>query len=109
MLFLPDLQSLNYADHNHAIAQKLPDSLQNQWKLHIACYDKEQGCFPPFNVFASFVKKEAKTTNVFLVFDQLEQARRVEALKHLANKITTTASTARKMGMKVTLVAYALN
>ncbi|XP_014829410.1 PREDICTED: uncharacterized protein LOC106907997 [Poecilia mexicana] len=62
-----DLPGLSYLDTPrgvHAVAQKLPYSIQEKWLSHGSSY-KQLHCvpFPPFSVFVSFIYNQAQIRN----------------------------------------------
>nr|XP_020483745.2 uncharacterized protein LOC109978925 [Labrus bergylta] len=62
--YLPALSYLDTARGIHPIVEKLPFSLQEKWMVHGTRYKQQNHItFPPFSVFSSFIREEARMRN----------------------------------------------
>ncbi|XP_063762763.1 uncharacterized protein LOC134880024 [Eleginops maclovinus] len=62
--FLPGLAYLDTARGIHPILEKLPFNLQEKWMVQGTRYkERHHTIFPPFSVFADFIRAEAKMRN----------------------------------------------
>ncbi|KAI4896990.1 hypothetical protein NFI96_001373, partial [Prochilodus magdalenae] len=62
--FLPALAYLDTARGINPILEKLPFNLQEKWMVHGTKYKEEHHTnFPPFSVFADFIRAEARMRN----------------------------------------------
>ncbi len=60
MQTIDSLAVLNDDRENKKMLQKLPDWLVTRWARVVSTYKENNGIFPPFREFASFMKKEAR-------------------------------------------------
>ncbi|XP_060793215.1 uncharacterized protein LOC132896416 [Neoarius graeffei] len=62
--YLPGLRYLDTARGINPILEKLPFNLQEKWMVHGTKYKERHNTnFPPFSVFADFIRAEAKMRN----------------------------------------------
>lgn len=62
--YIPGLLYLDTARGIHPIVEKLPFGLQEKWMTHRTRYKQEHFVsFPPFSVFAAFIRNEASMRN----------------------------------------------
>lgn len=56
---VPDLQTLNYSAGYEPLRRKLPEFLQNKWRMHKARHFENNNCSPNFKAFCEFVEEYA--------------------------------------------------